>query len=47
LATAMLIRPIIQGGEVCMGTASTQAVSTITWVLHIGLGEDCEPSSAS
>jgi hypothetical protein len=34
-ATAMLIQPIIQGGAVCMGTATTQ---------HIGIGEDCEQS---
>jgi hypothetical protein len=47
LATAMNIQPIIQGGEVCTGTATTRAVLTRIWDLHIGGGEDCEPASAS
>src|ERR1700722_9534894 len=47
LATAMNIRPIIQGGEVCMGTATTLALLTTIWGLHTGIGEDCEPASAS
>src|ERR1700684_864485 len=47
LAMAMNTQPIIQGGEVCMGTATTLAVLTRIWDLHIGSGEDCEPTSAS
>jgi len=47
LATAMNIQPIIQGGEVCMGTAITRALLTTMRDLHIGVGEDCEPTSAS
>src|ERR1700722_12123019 len=46
-ATATNIQPIIQGGEVCMGTATTLAVLTRIWDLHIGSGEDYEPTSAS
>ena len=34
LATAMNIQPIIQGGEVCMETATTRAVLTTIWGLH-------------
>ena len=30
-----------------MGTATTLAVLTRIWGLHIGVGEDCEPTSAS
>src|ERR1700733_10020169 len=41
LATAMNIQPTIQGGEVCMGTATTLALLTTIWGLHIGVGKDC------
>jgi hypothetical protein len=30
-----------------MGTATTLAALTRIWGLHIGVGEDCEPTSAS
>jgi hypothetical protein len=43
----MNIQPIIQGGEGCMETATTPAVLTTIWGLHIGIGEDCESTSAS
>jgi hypothetical protein len=36
---------VIQGGEVCIGTATTRAVLTIIWGLHIGIGEDVGPSA--
>src|ERR1700739_5165556 len=38
LATAIFIQPIMRGGEVCMGTATTPAVLMTIWDLHIAIG---------